>query len=937
MPKKFLPIIFILVFSTWLIAGVTGKIAGTVIDAKTHEPLAGVNVVIEGTYLGASSDGDGYFVILNIPPGSYKLQAMYVGYQTVQITDVQVSVDITTKIDIMMHETTLETSDEITVVAKRPIIRKDAVATRHFVNSDQIEIQPVNSFQQIAQNQAGVVGSHFRGGRPGEVLVMIDGVAVRDPAGAYAGNMGGFTGDVPEYAIEEMEVTLGGFSAEYGNVQSGILNLALKEGTPKIRGRLRFTNTPKFGSSESFTENNYTFHRFQPQENIYEVNLSGPLIFKKLGFSASAEVTDRKQGLYLNENSFDQAYQGKLSYRFTPQHKLTIGGIFNRSDWDNFYFPASRYGPGKGYVTDTYIKGLDPSKDTLMVYKYVDDKSLYGTIKTDDTPNSVTAQGDTFNVTKTFYMAGMEDYLWNNHKETNLAYLNWTHSLSSRTYYEIRLSTFLSNYHYAPVDVDDRDHDGNRSEDLQWDLSKPGPHPIYREREQNYWWVRGDDPGYLDERSWTHSLKFDMVSQVTRNHLIKGGLQAHLNRSDVQNISWTLGVGTFRKDIWKQNYFDLGAYVQDKLEFQGIIALVGLRFDMFDPNGFGSPVYYPGDYGAPYSQIGPDGRPVFLNPKKAKATYQLSPRIGISHPITERSVLHFTYGHYFQRPDGYYLFRNHYIQSLTKVGNFIGNPSLAPEKTVAYELGIEQQFFSDIRFTVTGYYKDVTNLLNWRKYVGRTIQNFELNVYTNADYGNIKGLEFTLEKRIGKFFGGNINYTFSIAKGRSSNATGGSGSFTSVKRMNLLNFDQTHTVNANILLRTPQDFGPQLAGVHPLGGFKASILFKYGSGLPYSSYGTRKINDERMPWTSTTDIKLLRSFTLSRYKLNLFMDIFNLFDKKNIRFIGNSLYYDSGDPNDPSIKGDPSVVRRDVAQNYYRNPQAYSAGRQIRFGLGLNF
>jgi hypothetical protein len=198
-------------------------------------------------------------------------------------------------------------------------------------------------------------------------------------------------------------------------------------------------------------------------------------------------------------------------------------------------------------------------------------------------------------------------------------------------------------------------------------------------------------------------------------------------------------------------------------------------------------------------------------------------------------------------------------------------------------------------------------------------------------------MELTFSKRAGRFWGGNINYTYSIAKGRSSSSGGGSGSFTSVKRMNILNFDQTHTVNANITLRTPEDFGTTLVGVKPFGNWVANIQFAYGSGLPYTSHGTKKINDKRLPWTSTTDMKIIRQVKLSRYRVNLFMDIYNLFDRKNVNWIGSSLYYDAGHPSDPSVEGDPSVVRRESDGSFVRNSQAYSYGRQLRFGIGLNF
>ncbi len=916
-------------------AGVTGKIAGIIKDSKTGEPLPGVNVFIQGTTMGAATDIDGFFVILNVPPGKYTLEANYVGYKNVSVTDVVVNVDFTTRIDITMEETTLESSEKIVVIADRPLIRKDEVSTRHLISAQDFEVQPVTSFQEIARYQPGIVGSHFRGGRSGEVLILIDGIPVRDPAGVYSGNMGGFTSDVPKFGIEQMEVSLGGFSAEYGNVQSGILNLALKEGSNKFSGRLRFSSKPGFGASTSFKEHGYRFKLLQPLENLYEFSLTGPIVKNKLSFSVSAQVTDRNQGFYMNEDAFKQTYQGKLSYRFTPSMKLAIGAIINRNNWNSFYFPASKYGPGPNYMRDAYFKGVKQGSDTLEVYRYVNDKNLYGKIEIK--PDSGVYDTTKYNTVKTYYMAGMQNYLWDRKQASNMFYVTWTHSLSSKTFYELRLNSFYSNYHYATKDIEDRDGDGNRDEDLVWDVNKPGPNPIYREREDNYWWLRGDDPGYRDQKSWTNTLKADLVSQITPNHLLKGGIEVGYHTTKVENISWTLGVGIYRYDIWTQNSLDFGAYIQDKLEFKGIIALLGLRFDAFDPNGINDPIYYPSNYTYPYSQVDENGIPIFNNPKKASLKYQFSPRIGISHPITERSLLHFTYGHYFQRPDGYYLYRNNKIQSLTKVGNYVGNPNLSPEKTVAYELGVEQQLADDYKLTINGYYKDITNLMNYYKYVARSVGDRELNVYTNADFGNSKGFEITLSKRPGRFIGGNINYTYSIAKGRSSSASGGANTWNSVKRMNFLSFDQRHTVNANITLHTPSDFGGSTGNFNPLGNWIFNFLFKYGSGLPYSSYGTDRVNDKRMPPTSTLDVKLMREFKFGRYGVRVFADIFNVFDKHNVLWIGDNQYYDLGDPNDPSIKSDPSVVWREADGSYVRNPQAYSPGRFIRLGLGIYF
>jgi len=527
-------------------------------------------------------------------------------------------------------------------------------------------------------------------------------------------------------------------------------------------------------------------------------------------------------------------------------------------------------------------------------------------------------------------VAGMQEYLWDNHKNSYIGYAIWTHTLSPNTFYEVRLNNFYTNYHYASRDVDDRDGDGNTQEDLVWDINKSGPHPIYREREINYWWIRGDDPGYRNQQSWTYSVKADVVSQINANHLLKGGFEFYLHRTKTENISWTLNLSSVRKDIWDEDTIDFASYIQDKLEFQGIIALIGLRFDVFNPNGWDDGIYFPSDYNYPYTQVDESDVPIFSDEKQASVKYQMSPRLGISHPITSRDVLHFTYGHYFQRPDGYFLYRNHRIQSLTKVGNYVGNPDLKPEKTVAYELGVEHQFSDDTKGTITGYYKDVTNLMDWRKYVGRSIQNIELNVFANADYGNIKGLEFTFTKRTGRFWGASLNYTFSVAKGRSSNYLGGYGSFTDAKRMNLLDFDQSHTMNATITMRTPENVGFRIGNLSPLSKWTANFQFRYGSGLPYSTYGSGKINDQRLPWTSTTDVKLIRQVKLANLDFDLFVDVYNLFNSRNVDWIGSSLYYE--------ITNDASIIDIDnVSGDYVRNPQAYSDRRQIRFGLAVQF
>ena len=156
--------------------------------------------------------------------------------------------------------------------------------------------------------------------------------------------------------------------------------------------------------------------------------------------------------------------------------------------------------------------------------------------------------------------------------------------------------------------------------------------------------------------------------------------------------------------------------------------------------------------------------------------------------------------------------------------------------------------------------------------------------------------------------------------------------------MNILDYDQTHTLNANIVLRTPTDFSVSWGSFYPFADWTASFQIAYGSGLPYSSFGTGLTNDQRMPSTSNVDFKLIRTFFVNDVGIDLFLDIFNLFDSENVNFIGDTQYYDLGDASDPSIQGDPSVVRRSgISDSFIRSPQAYSIGRQIRLGAAVRF
>ena len=229
MKKKLLVCFTVLIYSfSFTFAGTTGKITGIVTDKTTGEPLPFVNIIIVGTNLGAATDIDGNYVILNISPGNYSVKAQYIGYQAVLVENVSVSIDLTTTVDFTLSESAVEL-EEVVVQGKADLLKKDVTSSQSLVSADQIEVLPVSEFNDVLQLQAGVTRDaagdfHIRGGRSNEVAYWVNGVSITD---GYDNSRGL---QIDNYSVQELQVISGTFNAEFGNAMSGIVNTVTKEG-----------------------------------------------------------------------------------------------------------------------------------------------------------------------------------------------------------------------------------------------------------------------------------------------------------------------------------------------------------------------------------------------------------------------------------------------------------------------------------------------------------------------------------------------------------------------------------------------------------------------------------------------------------------------------------------------------------------------------------
>jgi len=348
--KKFV-IVALLMIPVFVFGQTSGKLTGTITDSKSGDPLPGVNILLKGTYYGASTDFNGEYSVNGITPGNYTVQVSLIGFKTVEYTGIQIEANKILRIDVKMEETVLTLDQDVVVVGEKPLVDVEETQSIRTISRKDIEIATVENIKDVVSQQAGVVQSdneiHIRGGRTYENAFLLDGVSVQDP---LAGT--GFGLQLSSNAIEEVEVITGGFNAEYGQATSGIVNVRTREGAESFSGALSYRRD-NFGNKDSR-------HIFNT--DIVEANLSGPEPFTKyvlpaLGIKLPGELTffgsfymgisdGITQGYYkptakqLFSSTFygtrfapraenNWFWMGKMTYKITPTMKLVYS--FNQS------------------------------------------------------------------------------------------------------------------------------------------------------------------------------------------------------------------------------------------------------------------------------------------------------------------------------------------------------------------------------------------------------------------------------------------------------------------------------------------------------------------------------------------------------------------------------------------------------------------------------
>ena len=1007
--NKYLKLILIatltfLLLITNLVASVSGKISGVIKAKDSNEPLVGANVIVNGTSMGAACDINGYYNILDISPGVYQLQISMIGYETMTIKNIHVMSDHTTKIDALLPIKSIKT-EEVVVIAKRPIIQKDNTSSTQFVEMEELKQMPIADAKEGLMLQTGVIlpklpimggigGSgkgetryYIRGGSQFEVKWFIDGIRATALVNGRADVGGSFT-NVNKHSIKEMQMIVSGFNPEYGEAQSGIVNIVTKEGGKKLSGSFEY----EYGIPGQKHFGNYLYDRNTQKEFIVHTDTlteeldpewwstENDTFYTNLGNDSIMSISDREKNVYDYTKIPDKNYyfsMGGPLYR-NKDKKISF---FVAGQWKKqaYRFPHPRDTRDNENLTGNISLRLNSKMKLKFVGLY--NHETHSTLK------------EYYNfVSQAKYYRGWGSILDITHY---IAGIQWFHMISDKLFYNLKFDWFLFDQKESP------------SKYTQLGISQ-NPNIWGYQRYNDY----GDEP--FD--AWAHinknhyqtgdlSLVGSVNWQIDQNNMIKTGFEARYNTyNEIYNYrfpAYSLDKRDWLNRGLHETYYPLqfAAYIQDKMEFESMILNFGVRFDRFDPNydWFDFTNLYNLAIDSSYnSSLDPDNDQVDSNGNvkysfqnvldksrsPAKAYNMISPRIGVSFPITEKTVLHFNYGHFYQMPPidkmfDFIYFRPEYIvknniiarQNSTvehvpsndgdaeRVVSYTVEP-LKPEKTISFEVGIKHNFNDILVLNVAGYYKDVFNQTYARQGIfDRRIYGYDpFNNYVtpnsfyisniSGDYGDSRGFEISAKTLFSNNVVVNANYSFAKSvQGRATPSRIFIDDTSNVeyywpaevgKRLPIENsFSRPHIIRVNLFFNTPDYL---LKGVPLLSNLSSSILYTFVSGRAFTYIRPNDppdtYNNERYLGSHNVDVQFNMKFDINNtHSFTGFVRVTNVFNIKNIQSMGD-VYYDP-----ECIKKfveDGEVTKVD-GDGYDISYQTYGIPRQINIGLKYNF
>jgi len=962
---KFSVFLFIFIRCGMIFASETGKISGVVSEKKTGQPLVGASIVVSAVWVnneeielltpyGAATNTEGQYFILNVRPGDYSIQCTYMGYKREKIVNVKVYIDRSTIINYNLEMDILKGEDVVVTAYKPNKVERDLTATKQSYTISEVEqLAGIKNITDILDLQADVIDNHIRGGREGESQNLLGGASINNP---LSGNRS-FAPMVA--ALQEVEVLTSGFSAEYGNAQSGVINMVTREGGMKWSTRFDLSmdlpHAMVWGGNP-YSEDNMPFYTllsnpeewlkpyiedgqlkyiisnyndYLPTSSHYN-NIADPFVRAETMYNDSLKVARMAASAWSQ-----MARQVGLDYNPIPQHQLefTSGGPLNkyirlfiaaRQTKTKPVVPIPQDNLDRQWMNNLTIQPNRSNKVTLAYhYNYSYKNSVGGPLN-------------------------WLDQIIHNSKTIDVEQLigsTWNHVFSSASYMDLSFQVLDTRENEKPVFLDPDRYVSNAFSEYyagRYDNTPSG------HRSNNLSYNRGT------EKTRTYTLNANFIKQINGFNLLKTGIQFKTYSIDVDQEFHLTSPGEYTYSTYSASPFEGAVFIQDKMEFEGFIANIGLRYDFYNFNyKYFSNLYTP-LFNPYYPDMGTIRDPEYAEKEKTKIFGRLQPRLGISFPVSDNTVFHLNYGTFIQRPGFNYILRTEYT-SRNAISE-IGNAKLKPEKTSAWDIGIVHALPFGFRLDVSTYFKDVKDLTEEAVFVNSANEAY-LN-YTNRDYANIKGFHVNLEKS-GKLLSAYIKYNYQTAKGKAS-APGGAlvtyyetplsdGTMIDLPdpRDILMDYDRTHRLIINTRFNTSAKSGPIIFNCRPFSSISFSVTYKFQSGRPYTDDDQLLglVLNKRMPSFSDLRLKIQKTLTIGDVTFSTYLEGYNIL---NVKEWSRQIFTDeetlrrwkNGDREsliwyDPVFEEDPNETRAiyqysDAYSVYNNEPRYFSIGLRIQ-------
>lgn len=912
---------------------------GTVINKSNGQPLKGANVLIQGTYKGASTGEDGEFKLEGIKAGDYTVKVKYLGYETKVINGVSLKKGKTKSLEIPLRESA-QNLKAVDVQGKNQLVKLESGKSQSNISQEEIQQSNATNVQDVVSMQKGVTespdGLRIRGGRRYETQYLIDGVDAQDP---LAGT--GFGVDAGSGSLQSLEIVTSGVGAEYGNATSGLIKANIREGTDSLR------------IAGSWQRDNFGFNKtghgsWNTDRASLQVGTPVPGTDKKLKLFTSGEMkltdnyfgptADQLNSSLLNQSEAwaprqDNSFTNTVKFTYEPdgntklsilnQHSLNINQNTNNLNvigndevvTPGFQYPfsnnmdnANTYTHQSNLTTLNFEQGLGK-----QWWLNVTLGRLFTNLRADangrpfrpdnvdqvyDPASIITDPVSVFNPDEEVKFVNPPPGLYNNGGIATL----W-HDHYAREY------TFKAKADYIPSNSAHYFSFGwkHQEKEYQWiDVNKP--------------WIGA--PIQIDENTTTKSTR--------------------LGRSS---------------DVWKVNPATGSFFVSDRIRYKGITANIGARYSYWAPGEFADDAV-----NNPESPV----LDVVREEYKEQSTPVLGrrfksrflPRLRVSFPVTQNNVLYFNYTHAIQQPHPRFMYAglDPAFQDNSFLAN-LGNPNLNPETTVSYEIGLKSRITEDLALTVSAYYNDkydyiVSRRISIRDQTGRFT---ERSFYYNQDYARIRGVEISLRKRFGEWLKARVSGSYQKATGKSNSARESrlqierTGEVSPSEERNLA-WDRPLTLKSSITV-TPTENTPVLG--MDLSGFRLFLFSRYKSGRRYTPQKKRGVDDNGRPRYESvrdkplakiganwfrTDLKLSKDFDLGNAQLTLSLEINNLFNNRNAQIVNpvTGEGYQRGDPLPYSTRN-PEFNYPQNTGLPPGNPARWTEPRHVLYGISFQF